>query len=134
MYKKSKILKIIRKEVEEGNSLMNAQLCAGLRSTYTLFSWRKRPLIDRYISALVLRQNQTRVKKVEWKLYEKALEGNLTAIIFFLTNRAPEDWADRRNVFQNNFINKQGANGSFNGEDREFSQRVMAVLGNKLQE
>lgn len=40
------------------------------------------------------------IQGVEWALYEAASSGNLTAIIFYLQNRAPESWRDMRNVRQ----------------------------------
>ena len=35
---------------------------------------------------------------VEDALYRKALDGNTTAMIFWLQNRAPDRWQDRRNL------------------------------------
>lgn len=35
---------------------------------------------------------------VEESLYNTALAGNTTAIIFYLTNRMPDEWRDRRNA------------------------------------
>src|SRR5687768_14396747 len=38
------------------------------------------------------------IEQVEESLFQTALAGNVTAIQVFLYNRAPERWADRRNV------------------------------------
>lgn len=36
--------------------------------------------------------------KVESKLLEMALSGDVEAIIFWLTNRMPDKWKDHRNI------------------------------------
>jgi hypothetical protein len=37
-------------------------------------------------------------------LYEKAMSGNVTAMIFFLKNRDPENWKDKQEIDQTNKI------------------------------
>jgi hypothetical protein len=58
----------------------------------------------------------------------------LSAQIFWLTNRRNDLWADKRAIVQNNIYNKAGANGTFTGEDREFSGNIMDTLRKKLEE
>lgn len=41
------------------------------------------------------------VSKLEQTLYQKALEGNPTLLIFALKNLAPEKWADKKQIESN---------------------------------
>jgi hypothetical protein len=134
MYKKSKVLRIIRKEMEQGAALGTAQVRAGLRSPATLDRWRNRPLIEKYVTACINRKDSVRIKMVEDSLLKAAIDGNTTAIIFFLTNRAPDVWADKRAVFNNTIVNKVGGNGSFTGQDAELQKRIRADLINFMPE
>ena len=92
MYKKSEKLKSIRQSLESGTLLGVAIRNAGLKSAYTLGLWRKRPLIDRYIKTCQEKCEVRRVKAVEDALFKSAIEGNTTAMIFFLTNRSIGEW------------------------------------------
>lgn len=67
---------------------------------------------------------------VTQKLFNKCKDGNLTAIIFWLTNRAPDVWADRRALVNNTNIinNKVGANGNLEGEDAQFRDEMRQRL------
>lgn len=47
-------------------------------------------------AAEVAAAERMQVEQVENALFKKCVEGNVVAIIFYLTNRAPEKWADRR--------------------------------------
>lgn len=129
MYIKSKVLKALRGELEGGTQLLVAQKRVGLRSTYTLHSWRKKwPRVDRYVKACEERCDKKRIVIVEDALAKLASEGNATAIIFFLTNRCPERWADKRAVVNNTVVNKVGVNGSNNGFDPELQRRITQDL------
>ena len=120
MYKKSEKLKLIRRELEAGNNLAVAIRRAGMRSYTTIEKWRKkRPLIDRYLSACIDRKDTRRINTVEDALFKSAIEGNTTAQIFFLTNRAPDKWKDRRAVVNNKIINKVGENGELKNHREE---------------
>lgn len=129
MYIKSKVLKQLRGELENGTQLLVAQRRSGLRSTFTLHSWRKKwPRIDRYVKACEERCDHKRVSIAEDALIKAASEGNTTAMIFFLTNRCPERWADKRAVVNNTILNKVGGNGHTNGFDPELQRRITEDL------
>lgn len=72
------------------------------------------------------------------KLYQLVQNGNLSAIIFWLTNRCPELWSDRRAVVNNTITNinqnKVGSNGKFIGEDRELQDRIKRDLSSLFSE
>jgi hypothetical protein len=102
MLKKLKILKALRVELESGAQLLVSERRAGVKSPQTVQAWRKKsPRIDRYITACINRCENKRVVIVEDALAKAAQEGNTTAMIFFLTNRCPERWADRRAIVNN---------------------------------
>lgn len=91
MYKKSRILKQIRKNLGDGGALYNSAKAAGI-SIMTLWLWRKKwRRIDNYINTIM----ESRVSLVEDALYKNALKDNITAQIFFLKNRASDKWKDR---------------------------------------
>lgn len=53
-------------------------------------------------------------------MYKTATEGNVTAQIFFLTNRNPDVWKDRRN-FMHGIVTKKAGDGDSNLTDAEKS-------------
>ena len=62
----------------------------------TLFKWRKKfPKLDKTLKS----SKEIPDRKVEETLYDKALDGDITAIIFWLKNRNPERW---RNYVERN--------------------------------
>lgn len=129
MHIKSKVLKALRAEMENGTQLLVAERRAGLRSTQTLHKWRKTwPRIDRYVQACFERCERKRTGIVEDALLKAASEGNTTAMIFWLTNRAPDRWADKRAVVNNTILNKVGGNGHTNGFDPELQRRITEDL------
>lgn len=94
--------------MEDGTCLSRATLTSGLRSRYTLDLWRKkRPMIDRYISVCMERCSKKRVVAVEDAFLRKLLDGKGSAAdyIFWLTNRAPQMWQDRRALIGNVNVN-----------------------------
>ena len=52
---------------------------------------------------------ETLIAKLERTLFQKALEGNTTALIFSLKNLAPNKWADKVNVSGDIEIKQFGA-------------------------
>jgi hypothetical protein len=62
----------------------------------------------------------------------------MTALIFLLTNKFGDDWADKRAVVNNNFnaYNKVGGeNGSrFSADDKAFQEEIRVKLGEILKE
>lgn len=92
MYKKSKILRAVRKELEAGNLLLVAITRAGLRSHQTLDNWRKRPMIARYIDKCMGKSDEKRIVSVEDAQFKSAINGSTRAQETFLFNRAPNRW------------------------------------------
>lgn len=65
----------------------------------TVQRWKsKTPELCRAIDGGKLNRNVTATQR----LFDLVTAGNLTAIIFWLTNRCPEIWADKRSIVQNN--------------------------------
>ena len=101
MLKKSKVLHDIRLNLEQGSLLTVAWRKAGLKSSYTLHSWRKKnPRIDRFIKACQEHSNDKRVSAVEDALFKKLIDGKGSAAdyIFWLTNRCPDRWINKYGV------------------------------------
>lgn len=98
MYKKSKILKAVRNELQSGNQLMVAQRKAGLKSPDTLHRWRERGLINRYILRCIELSEEYRVTAVEDAQFKAAVSGNTKAQEMFLLNRCPERWKRDKSI------------------------------------
>ena len=103
MFKKSKTLKALREKLEGGMHLIQACKSVGLRSSYTLFSWRKRKMIDNYIHECIRRGGEKRTDAVEDGFFKSLMEGRGSAAGYelYLTNRRPEKW-QKRSVIVNN--------------------------------
>ena len=92
MYKKREKIKIIIKAIREGNLLYPALNSAGISpSTFEL--WRKaNPRLTKLYEHARRLSDVRRVQIVEDALLKTAKDGNPTAQIFFLSNRAPDKW------------------------------------------
>lgn len=111
MYKKSKCLRIIRKELEQGKRIAHGLRAAGIRAYTTLERWRRRPMIDRYIKKCLDSSEGKRVAAVEDAFIKTMLEGKASAAsyIFYLTNRNPQYWK-HNTALVNNVIQNQNTN------------------------
>ena len=93
----------------------------------SLWEWRKvNERLDEKVHSII----DSRTQMVEDALYKSALDGNVTAQLAFLFNRAPKRWADKRALINNTIVNqnKVGITGGFSGEDREFTDRIKREL------
>lgn len=75
------------------NGLTNEQIASNMDiSVSTLWEWRKKsPKIS---NALKIGKDEADIQ-VENALYKAALEGNTTAMIFWLKNRRSKEWRDK---------------------------------------
>ena len=75
------------------NGLTNEQIASNMNIVVsTLWEWRKKsPKIS---NALKIGKDEADIQ-VENALYKAALEGNTTAMIFWLKNRRSKDWRDK---------------------------------------
>lgn len=75
------------------NGLTNEQIASNMDIVVsTLWEWRKKsPKIS---NALKIGKNEADIQ-VENALYKAALEGNTTAMIFWLKNRRSKEWRDK---------------------------------------
>jgi len=80
--------------LESGAMLDAAAKAAGI-SRQTLWRWRRE---DPDFNAQVEEALMSRIGVVEDALYEAAQRGNITAIVFFLCNRARHRWRDLRHI------------------------------------
>lgn len=67
-------------------------------SRQTLYNWRKK--YEEIDEALRMGKDVAD-RHVENALYTAAIEGNVTAIIFWLKNRKPDKWRDMKNIDAN---------------------------------
>lgn len=108
MYKKSKILRKIRKGLEEGKRLSEAQRDAGLRSSATLFHWRRRVMINNYIKKCLYKGEVSTIYKVEDAYIKKLISGEASGseYAYFLSNRMPERYKPQSALVQNTVVNQ----------------------------
>jgi len=64
-------------------------------SRSTLFNWREK---SPDIQAALKRGEDVAIERVENRLYEDACNGNTTAQIFYLKNKRPDKWRDKRDT------------------------------------
>ncbi len=149
-----KKLRAIAKSLQNGASLGAACEAAKI-NRITLWRWRRdNKELDTFIHGLLDNQIQvvedalfkravgyryeeeTKEKEVGTsekktaKIVIKEVIPDVTAQMFFLMNRAPGRWADKRVLVNNTIVNqnKVGTNGSFTGEDRELQDRIRREL------
>jgi hypothetical protein len=111
MFKKSKVLKALRKELDAGNGFCASCQIAGVKNPQTIYEWaRKRSLIKRYIEKCKDIGQVNRDHAVEDTFIRRLINGcaTETGYIFYLTNRMPEKYKDMRAVVNNSptFVNK----------------------------
>lgn len=96
-YKKSAILKVIRRQCEGGVKLAKARESI---SRTTLYLWCQRPLIKRYILECERRSDERRDDGVEDGLMKKLINGNASGkeYEFYLTNRRPNRWKQDKSI------------------------------------
>lgn len=80
--------------LKDGSTVSAACHACGI-SRNTFYSWLKE---DSAFATKVDEAQKSRIQHVEDSLYKKAIEGNMTAIIFFLCNREPERWKNVNKV------------------------------------
>lgn len=79
-----------------GQGLTLACIAAKMGITRTtLFEWRKKSVV---ISDSFKKGESQAVDNVENALYSAAINGNITAQIFYLKNRRPDAWKDKRDT------------------------------------
>lgn len=75
------------------NGLTNEQIASNMSiGITTLWGWRKKS--PKIANALKIGKDEADIQ-VENALYKAALEGNTTAMIFWLKNRRSKDWRDK---------------------------------------
>lgn len=96
--RRHKIKKIV-KLLKEGELVNTAVKAAGI-SRATLYRWRKEhPRLDKLVEEAINLCDNTRTSVVEDSLFAKAQAGNIIAMIFYLTNRAPNRWKNNRDRY-----------------------------------
>jgi len=85
-----KKIKIFLESLQKGVSISQACESADLNRT-TLWLWRKK---DKKLDEEILAILDSRTQVIEDALYKSAINGNITAQIFWLKNRAPKRWRD----------------------------------------
>lgn len=75
------------------NGLTNEQIASNMEiAVSTLWEWRKKSA--KISNALKIGKDEADIQ-VENALYKAALEGNTTAMIFWLKNRRSKEWRDK---------------------------------------
>ena len=90
LIKKEKI-KTVLESLSKGTSFVKACKAADINQA-TFWRWRRQ---SKKLNQQVLQVLDSRTQTVEDALYKAAVEGNVTAQIFWLKNRAPDRWRDR---------------------------------------
>jgi transposase-like protein len=86
--KRFKKLRAIFKSLMAGVSIAQACKAANIDAS-TLWRWRKiNTRVDNMVSSII----ESRIQMVEDAQFKTAIEGNPTAQIFYLCNRAPDRW------------------------------------------
>lgn len=93
--------------IESGVSISKACTASGIGRT-AFYRWCN---CEEKFNNSVEMAKQSRISFVEDSLFKSCLDGNVTAQIFFLTNKADKLWRDRRAVINNN-VNTSVVNNS----------------------
>ncbi len=91
---KKDVKPVIIESLKDGATVSAACGGAGINRN-TFYKWYEQ---DPEFAKEVDAAQKSRVHHVEDSLYKKAMAGNLTAIIFYLCNRAPEKWKNVQKV------------------------------------
>ena len=93
--KKIEITSDVIQEVQRlaGRGLTEAQITASLGWASSTFYKRKKDVVE--FSDAIKRGKAMAIAEVANALFEKAMAGNVTAMIFYLKNRDKENWCDR---------------------------------------
>jgi hypothetical protein len=110
--KTKKILAVLR-GLAKGSSIAFACKHADIGTT-TFWNIRQK---NARIEALAKRLIESRIQTVEDSLFQACIDKNVTAIIFFLTNRAGDRWADRRALVNNTNVFNAKGEAAKNGQD-----------------
>lgn len=138
MYKKRKKIKLIVKALRTGKLLYQAVSESGI-SRVTFFRWMKE---SERLTALIERAralcDEKRVSMIEDALFRHANEkGNTIDRIFFLTNKAPDRYKDRRALVNNiNAIkinNGKPVDGKFSGDDAVVEESLLEEFRKRAQ-
>lgn len=89
------IIRGIVSDLKSGASMGSAIQRSGVKSHVTILNWRKKsPRLDKLIKAAEDYSTKKRTGMVVDALFKNAMSGNIAAQIFWLKNRAPEEWRD----------------------------------------
>lgn len=118
--------RVVLENLQLGNSLVVSCERAGINPA-TFWRWRqKHKVLDRAVFWAI----EGRTSVVEDALYKTATEGNVTAQIFYLTNKNPDVWKDRRNLMHG-IVSKKAGEGDANLTDRE--KQFLAGIESELE-
>ena len=134
MYKKRIKIKIVLDCMKAGNDHQTALKKAHISRT-AWWNWEQiNPRLKRLREAAFEQCENVRAITCENKLFEKIKNGLATPVetIFFLTNRLPERWKDRRAVINNTNVNSVKV-GSDAGQ-RQFANEHDRAVADELTE
>ncbi len=103
---RQEIIKSIISDLKSGASMGYAIQRSGVKSHVTILNWRKKsPRLDKLIKAAEDYSTNKRTGMVVDSLFKNAMSGNVAAQIFWLKNRAKDEWRDSQMEFSqvNNF-------------------------------
>jgi hypothetical protein len=110
--------------IAKGNTISLACEKAGIVPS-TFWLWRKKfPRIANLTDGIIA----SRIQVVEDSLFESCVNGNVTAMIFFLTNRCPERWADRRALVNNTNVFNARNQIPVKDEPEETVEQILAKI------
>lgn len=104
---KREIKNALTNSLRQGSNIVKACQNANI-DRVTFYRWLD---ADVHFRQAVYFAKKSRVHMVEDALYRTAVEGDVNAIKFFLTNRDPEKWKDKGTLVNQGII-QQGADGA----------------------